>query len=71
MVLSNEWKINSVHITLLIGVLFFVLGTLGLIQIGILEGLSELIPISSTILILGVIFLGILIMKNKRSQKSI
>jgi hypothetical protein len=63
--MSNEWKINNLQVTLLIGVLFFVLGTLGLIQIGILEGMSDLIPASSIVLILGVIILAIIIIRNK------
>jgi len=48
--MSNDWKISYDQMFLLFGFLLFVLGTLGFIQIGLLEGLSELIPSSLIIL---------------------
>jgi len=49
---------------LLFGFLFFALGTLGVIQIGILEGLSEIIPISLGILLVGIALLLILLLRK-------
>jgi hypothetical protein len=62
--MDDNWKISYRQITLVFGFLFFSLGLLGIIQIGLLEGVLEIIPYALIILILGIIFLiGILIKK--------
>lgn len=58
--MTNDWKISNGQIVMLFGFLFFSLGTLGIIQIGILEGLSEVIPISLVILLAGIVLLLII-----------
>lgn len=60
--MTNNWKLSNGQIILLFGFLFFSLGTLGIIQIGILDGLSEVIPISLVILLLGIALLLILLL---------
>jgi len=66
--MSSDWKISYEQMLLLFGFLLFVLGTLGLIQIGILEGLTELIPSSLFILLMGISVLLLLLLINKRTN---
>jgi len=62
--MTNDWKISNGQIILLFGFLFFALGTLGVIQIGILEGISEIIPISLGILLAGIALILILLLSK-------
>ena len=55
--MNEEWKISYREIIILFGFLFFSLGLLGIIQIGILENLLEIIPLSLTILLIGIVLL--------------
>jgi hypothetical protein len=65
--MDDNWKITYRQIALLFGFLFFSLGILTTIQIGLLEGSLEVIPYSLIILLLGIIFLiGILIKKLEK-----
>jgi hypothetical protein len=64
--MTNDWKISSGQMLMLFGFLFFSLGTLGIIQIGILEGLSEVIPISLVILLVGIVLLLIILLRKIR-----
>lgn len=66
--MTNDWKISNGQIILLFGFLFFSLGTLGFIQIGILEGLSEILPISLGILLAGITLLLILLLSKIKSN---
>lgn len=60
--MEQNWKISNQQILLLLGFLFFSLGLLGIIQVGLLEGLIEIIPLSLIILIVGISFLVVLLM---------
>ena len=62
--MTNDWKISNGQIIMLFGFLFFALGTLGVIQIGILEGISEIISISLGILLAGIALILILLLSK-------
>ncbi|TFG16637.1 MAG: hypothetical protein EU531_05785 [Promethearchaeota archaeon] len=62
--MENKWKISHKQIVLLFGFLFFSLGLLGIVQIGLLEGVMETIPYSLMILSIGIILLIILFIKK-------
>ena len=62
--MTNDWKISSGQMLMLFGFLFFSLGTLGIIQIGILDGLYEVIPISLVILLIGIVLLLIILLRK-------
>ena len=65
--MDDNWKISYRQIALLFGFAFFSLGILGTIQIGLLEGLLEVIPYSLIILLLGIIIIiGVLIKKLEK-----
>ena len=66
--MSNNERISGEQMILLFGFLFFVLGTLGVIQIGILEGLVEIISISLVLLLIGIGMLVFLIIKERISS---
>jgi len=65
--MDKDWKISYSQIALLFGFVFFSLGILGIIQIGLLDGLLEVIPYSLIILLLGIVFIiGVLIKKLQK-----
>jgi len=65
--MDKDWKISYSQIALLFGFVFFSLGILGIIQIGLLDGLLEVIPYSLIILLLGILFIiGVLIKKLQK-----
>ena len=66
--MSDRWKISNEQMILLFGFLFFALGLLGFIQIGILEGLSEIIPITLGIMLVGILLLALFLLKNKQNK---
>jgi len=57
-------KISYQQIILLFGVLFFSLGLIGVIQIGLLEGQMEILPYSLIILAIGLLLLVIISIKK-------
>lgn len=62
--MDENWKISYIQIALLFGFVFLSLGILGIIQIGLLDGLLEVIPYSLIILLLGIVFIiGVLVKK--------
>jgi hypothetical protein len=62
--MDTEWKISTRQIILLFGFLFFSLGLLGIIQIGLLESLLGIVPYSLIILFIGITLLLIVIIKK-------
>ena len=66
--MTDNWKISNEQMILLFGFLFFALGLLGFIQIGILEGLSEIIPITLGIMLVGILLLALFLLKNKQNK---
>jgi len=62
--MDTEWKISTRQIVLLFGFLFFSLGLLGIIQIGLLESLLGIVPYSLIILFIGITLLLIVIIKK-------
>jgi len=65
--MKKGWTISNQQILLLFGFIFFALGLLGIIQIGLLEGLIEIIPLSLIILLVGsgLLFIFLLIKPSK------
>lgn len=65
--MEKSWTISNQQILLLFGFIFFALGLLGIIQIGLLEGLIEIIPLSLIILLVGsgLLFIFLLIKPTK------
>ena len=66
--MTDNWKISNEQMILLFGFLFFALGLLGFIQIGILESLSEIIPLSLGIMLVGILLLALFLLKNKQNK---
>jgi hypothetical protein len=62
--MDTEWKISTRQLILLFGFLFFSLGLLGIIQIGLLESLLGVVPYSLIILFIGITLLLIVIIKK-------
>ena len=68
--MRNTNKIKFEEMLVLWGFIIFVLGALGIIQIGLLEGLSDLIPLSLFLLILGVLILFfVIVFDNVKAKK--
>lgn len=60
--------IKNQDVLMLWGFIFFTLGALGLIQIGILEGVSELIIYAVLLLFIGIIILLALVLIDKKKS---
>lgn len=58
--------VKNQDVLLLWGFIFFTLGAIGLIQIGILEGVSELIIYAILLLFIGIIILLALVLMDKK-----
>jgi len=67
--MKNTTNIKFEEMLILWGFIFFVLGALGVIQIGLLEGLSELILLSLFLLILGILILLVVVIVDKVKAK--
>ncbi|MFX1556463.1 MAG: hypothetical protein ACFFC9_04350 [Promethearchaeota archaeon] len=60
--------VKNQDVLMLWGFIFFTLGALGLIQIGILEGVSELIIYAVLLLFIGIIILLALVLIDKKKS---
>lgn len=68
--MRNTNKVKFEEMLILWGCIIFVLGALGAIQIGLLEGLSDLILPSLFLLILGILILFVVIVfDNVKAKK--
>lgn len=62
--MENEWKISYRQLILVFGFLFLSLGLIGIIQVGLLEGVMETLPYSLIILSIGIILFIIMFIKK-------
>lgn len=65
----NEEKWNIEHILVLWGFIFIVIGILGVLQMGLLEGLSNFFAFGSILLVIGFILLFVVILLDKSKSK--
>lgn len=65
----SEKKWSNENILVLWGFIFIVMGILGVLQMGLLEGLSNFFAFGSILLIIGFILLFIVILFDKSKSK--
>jgi len=63
-------KVKNQNVLMLWGFILFALGALGLIQIGILEGVSELIIYATLFLFIGLFILIVLVIMDKKKTNN-
>ena len=67
--MMKEEKMSVENLVFLWGFIFIVMGILGVMQMGILEGLSDFIAFGSILMIIGFILLIVVIFLDKSKSK--
>ncbi|MFO7797805.1 MAG: hypothetical protein ACQERB_03435 [Promethearchaeati archaeon] len=69
--MKNQKKVQNESLTIFWGFILIILGAIGVIQIGLLEGLTQFIIYGGILFFIGIVILSIVIFVYKDSTQSL
>ena len=65
--MENNEKMSNQNLIMLWGFIFFIVGALGIVQIGLLEGLDDFLIIGSITFLVGIVILASIAIIDKKN----
>ena len=65
--MENNEKMSNQNLIMLWGFIFFIVGALGIVQIGLLEGLDDFLIIGSITFLVGIVILACIAIIDKKN----